>query len=410
MERVETIIIGGGQAGLAMSYYLTELRQEHLILERARVAENWRTQRWDSLMFQFPNWTVELPGYAYSGDDQNGFWRKDAVLRFIEEYSARIRAPLRMGVNVLALRPDAQTHGYVVHTDHGELKARNVVIATGPYQRPKVPPLSARFPADLVQLHASEYRHPGALPEGAVLVVGSGASGCQIADELVEAGRRVYLSVGRHRRFPRRYRGQDFFWWWQVLGLLDRIVDDSPEARHGIAPPVITGVHGGYDIDLRRSAAKGLRLLGHFLNVSDGRVALAPDLEENLRIGDQAFDAFRRVMDEYVSRTGIDAPLQQSDQSHGHTTDALEAPGAIDIRADAVRSIIWATGYTFGFEWVELPIFDEHRDPVHRRGVTAAPGIYFLGLAWLHKAKSAFLSGVGEDASFLAERIAEDRR
>src|SRR5258708_13669799 len=230
MESVETVVIGAGQAGLAMSYHLKELRQEHLVLEGARVGENWRTQRWDSLMFQFANWSIELPGCAYTGDDPDGFSHKFDVLRFIEDYGARIQAPLRTGVNVLSLRPDAQADRYMVLTDHGELRARNVVIATGPHQRPRVPQLSPSFPVDLLQLHASEYRNPSALPAGAVLVVGSGGSGCQRADELVEAGRRVYLSGGRPRRFPRRYRGRDFLWWWRAPGHHDRNVDESPEA------------------------------------------------------------------------------------------------------------------------------------------------------------------------------------
>jgi putative flavoprotein involved in K+ transport len=409
MESVETVVIGGGQAGLAMSYHLKEQCREHVVLERARVAERWRTQRWDSLMFQFPNWSIELPGCAYKGDDPDGFSQKDDVVRFIEAYSTRIEAPLRTGINVRSLRADAQPGRYIVLTDHGELQARNVVIATGPYQQPKIPPRSTGFPTDIVQLHASEYRNPNALPSGAVLVVGSGASGCQIADELVEAGRRVYLSVGRHRRFPRRYRGKDFFWWSRVLGRYDLTVDDSPQARR-MAPPVVTGVHGGYSIDLRRSAANGLRLLGHLLDVSDGRVALAADLGENLRHGDQAFDNFRREVDGYISSTGTDVSQPLSDDNHAHATDAGESPRVIDVRVEAIRSIIWATGYTVDFGWVELPIFDEQGDPVHRRGVTAAPGIYFLGLAWLHKLTSSVLCGVGEDASFLAERIAEDRR
>ena len=406
-ESIETVVIGGGQAGLAVSFHLKERRREHVVFERARVAERWRTQRWDSLRFQFPNWTVELPGFAYSGDDPHGFLHKDAVVRFIEDYAVRIQAPLRTGVNVESLMADKRTGGYVVRTDHGDMNARNVVIATGPYQRPRVPQISAAFPTDVVQLHASEYHNPDELPAGSVLVIGSGASGCQIADELVEGGRRVFLSVGRHRRFPRRYRGQDFLHWWRALGRADRIVDDSPDARFGGEPSVITGVHGGYDIDLRRSAANGLRLLGHLVNVSDGRAALAPDLEETLSASDEAFDAFRREVDAYVSRTGIDAPLQQGDHRPADTTEASGSPDAIDFRAEAIRSVIWATGYALDLGWVELPVFDELRYPVHRRGVTAASGIYFLGLPWLYKATSAFLSGVGEDASFIADRITE---
>ena len=406
MESVDTVVVGGGQAGLAMSFHLTERHCEHVVLERARVAERWRTQRWDSLRFQFPNRTIELPGFVYAGNSPQAFSHKDDVVRFIEDYASSFQAPIRTGANVESLRASEQPGRYVVRTNQGVLSARNVVIATGPYQRPKVPEISGALPADVAQLHASDYRNPGALPAGAVLVVGSGGSGCQIADELLEAGRRVYLSVGRHRRVPRRYRGHDFLDWFRLLGRFDRLVEDSPESRFRTAPAVITGVNGGYDIDLRRSAADGLRLLGHLSGVDNGRATLAPDVEKTLREGDEAFDAFRRDVDEYVRAMGIDAPLQQSDQRRAGTAETVESPDVIDFGAEAIRSVIWATGYAFDFGWIELPVFDEHRDPVHRRGVTAASGIYFLGLPWLYKAKSSFLSGVGEDAGFVAARIA----
>jgi len=247
MEKFETVVIGGGQAGLAMSHHLAVLGCEHVIFERARVAERWRSQRWDSLMFQFPNWSIELPGRAYSTGNPDGFARSDEVLRFIEDYCAWIKAPIRTGANVSAVRAQPSAGGYEIISDMGPVAARNVVIATGPYQRPRLPTCHRSLPSGVVQVHAAAYRNPAALPDGAVLVVGSGASGCQIADELLESGRRVYLSIGQHRRVPRRYRGRDVFWWRRELGELDQTVDTTPASRR-MPAPLVTGVHGGYDI------------------------------------------------------------------------------------------------------------------------------------------------------------------
>ncbi len=406
MEYVETLIIGCGQAGLAMSYHLSRLGREHIILERARLAERWRTQRWDSLMFQFPNWSIELPGRGYSGSDPDGFSHRSQVIEFIEGYSEWIKAPVRLGMNVVTLRPAPIDGRYRVATERGELEARNVIIATGPYQRPQVPPLASALPPDLVQVHSGDYRNPAALPAGAVLVIGSGASGCQIAEELVQAGRRVYFSIGRHRRVPRRYRGRDVFWWRRALGHLDQTAEATPEARRMHAP-LVTGVRGGHDIDIRRYTAWGMTLLGHVLDVRDGRIALAPDLEDSLAIGDRTFIEFRQAVDEYVRNTGMDAALAEGDADPGSAIATPRSPREIEIRAAGIRSVIWATGYSLDFGWVEVPIFDALGRPVHLRGVTAAPGVYLLGLAWLHKAKSSFLYGVGEDAEYLAVQISQ---
>jgi putative flavoprotein involved in K+ transport len=403
-ERVDLLVIGGGQAGLAMSYYLTQIGREHLVIERAEVAERWRTQRWDSLMSQFPNWSIELPSYSYSGDDPNGFSHKDAIRDFIKAYAAHIRAPVRTATNVLELRRANLPGRYHVHTDHGDLETHGVVIATGPYQRPRISKLSAAMPPDILQLHASVYRSPAALPAGPVLVVGSGASGCQIADELLESGRRVYLSVGRHTRLPRRYRGKDVFWWLSALGWYEAIVDDSPEALRA-ARFLVTGVRGGYDIDLRRSADHGMVLLGHLADVHDGRLVLKPDVEESLRKGDDAFEAFVRAVDDHVRRTGSDAPesLNPAERQKGGPIDEIRD---LDLRATGIRSIIWATGYALDYGWVDLPVFDARGEPIQRRGVTIAPGVYFLGLKRQYKMKSSLLCGVGEDAAYLAEQLA----
>jgi putative flavoprotein involved in K+ transport len=408
MEHVETVVIGAGQAGLAVSYHLSRLRREHIVFERARVAERWRTQRWDSLMFQFPNWSIELPGQRYEGNDPDGFSPRDAIVRFLEDYRTRIAAPVRSRVDVTMLRPAARPGRYVLATDHGEIEACNVVIATGPYQRPKLPALASRVPPGIVQVHAGEYRNPGALPAGAVLVVGSGASGCQIAEELLEAGRGVFLAVGRHCRIPRRYRGRDVFWWRRELGHLDMRAEDTPVERR-MPAPLVTGARGGHDVDLRAYAANGMTLLGHVRDWNDHRIALAPDLDDTLRKGDDALVAFTVAVDALVARTGMDAP-RDSTRARPGAGAVAESPTALDLRAASIRSVVWATGYELDFGWIALPIFDSRGQPVHSRGVTAAPGVYLLGLRWLCKAKSSFLCGVGEDAEFIAERIAATHR
>ncbi len=404
-QRVETLIIGAGQAGLAMSFYLKQLGLEHLVLERAQVADRWRTQRWDSLMFQFPNWGLQLPGHAYVGDDPDGFSHKDAVRRFIEDYAANIKAPVSTGVDVVCLRPAVRKDHYLVSADGGDYEARNVIIATGPYQRPLIPRLSGQLPSGVHQLHASEYRNPEALPEGAVLVIGSAASGCQIADELLEAGRRVYLSVGRHDRLPRRYRGKDVLHWMQALGLYDSIVETAPENLRS-SRFLVTGVRGGYDMDLRRSAARGMALVGHLIGAGDGRLFFKPDLEESLRHGDEAFAGFVRAVDEHVKLLGPQALEAPGDSGLVPVVGPVSTTQEIDLSGKGIRSVIWATGYVLDFSWIDLPIFDERRELIQHRGVTAAPGIYFLGLKRQHKFKSSLLSGVGEDAAYLAERLA----
>jgi len=406
MEQVETVIVGGGQAGLAMSHHLRQSGREHVVLERARVAERWRTQRWDSLRFQFPNWTIEMPGRKYSGEFPDAFSHKDEVLRFIEDYAASIEPPIRTGVNVTALRPAARGGNFEVITDQGSIVARNVIIATGPYQRPRIPAFSADLPASIVQLHASEYRNPAQLPDGGVLVVGSGASGCQIAEELLESGRQVYLAVGRHVRVPRRYRGRDVFAWRRALGHLDRTADTLPKGKR-MRAPLVTGIGGGHDIDLRNYAAKGMTLLGHVLDMRDGRVLLACDLEKHLRAGDQAFDDFTQAADEYLRIRGSDEEFVQDDTARHRERVPLESIGEIDLHSSNIGCVLWSTGYAFDFNWIELPVFNALGEPKHRRGVTEVPGIHFLGLPWLHKAQSSFLCGVGEDAQYLAQHIGE---
>jgi putative flavoprotein involved in K+ transport len=398
---VETLIIGAGQAGLAMSHMLSRRGCSHLVLERGRIAERWRTERWDDLRFQFPNWSIRLPDFSFPHSNPDAFATSREILDFICAYADFIGAPVRCGVSVTGLREGGL--GFVAETSDGVLEATNVVIATGPYQRPKIPALlqdDGRF----FQVHASGYTRPDQLPRGATLVVGSGASGAQIAEELMRAGRRVYLSVGRHRRMPRRYRGRDLMWWLSALGL-----DKTPTERRGPerALPLITGAYGGHTIDFRRFASQGIVLLGRVVADRDGTLDIAPNLAESLSYGDAAYVNFLDMADAHASRHRLNLPEDQSARVAERDPPCLVEPlRHLDLHAAGVTSVIWATGYDVDFGWLQIPVFDPHGCPVHRSGITDVPGLYFLGLPWLSKMNSSFLSGVGDDATRLADHIA----
>src|SRR5262245_35398095 len=341
MEQIETVIIGGGQAGLAMSYYLGQLGREHVVLERHRVAERWRSERWDSLTFQSPNWNIQLPGFAFEDFDPDAFASRDEVLRFIERYAAFIRAPLRCGLAATALRQTPDSKRLLVETQPVLFETKNVVIATGPFQVPAAPlPIGST----VLHLHSSQYRNPRLLPPGAVLVIGSGNSGAQIAEELCSAGRRVYLSVSRHRRTPRRYRGKDYIWWYMALGEADITVDQ----RRDEPPRLITGVGGGHDVDLRRPSADGGVLLGSILGGRDGRLAIADDLGEHLAHGDASFADFTEQADRYAARNRLDLPPPDERVELPCTAKEVADPLlALDLAAAGVTTVIWANGFQY---------------------------------------------------------------
>lgn len=397
-EYVETIIIGGGQAGLAMSYHLSQYGRDHVILERGRVAERWRSERWDSLTFQFPNWMITLPGYTYEGDDPDGFMLRDGVVGFIEEYAKRIKAPLRCGIRVMALRQSMETERLVVETIPFTLEATNVVVATGPYHEPSIPIFSASLPSTVYQVTANRYTNPNELPPGHVLIVGSGASGYQIAEDIMHSRRDVYLSVGRHRRIPRRYRGKDFGWWADATGLWNLTAESAPPGAG-----VLTGVNGGHDVDFRRLTQAGVTLVGSLRSIDGKQLFFAPDLEENLKKGDEAIDDFKRSADAYVAEHNLVMP----EESPAAPLPAMTIPSIqqLDIEHAGITSVIWATGYRYDFGWVQCRVIDENGAPIQCRGETSVPGLYFLGLSYLHTLRSAFLRGVGEDAAYLAECI-----
>lgn len=405
-EAIETVIVGGGQAGLAMSAHLGRLGLPHVILERHRIAERWRTERWDSLVANGPAWHDRFPSLEFDDIDPDAFAPRDRIVRYFETVADQIRAPVRCDVEVRDVRRAPDGRRFIVTTSEGVIEARNVVAATGPFQRPIVPEMVPET-AGLVQIHSSAYRNPGQLPEGAVLVVGAGSSGVQIAEELRLAGRPVFLSVGPHDRPPRSYRGRDFVWWLGALGKWDaRAVE--PGMEH--VTIAVSGAHGGHTVDFRALAAQGIVLLGRAEDCSEGVMRFAPDLARNIAAGDANYLSVLDEADAYVAKHGLDLPEEPQARVIAPDPDCVRAPIlGLDLRAEGVTSIVWATGYAMDFGWLRAGRFDEKGRPAHDRGVSEVPGLYFLGLAWLTRRASPFIWGVWHDAAYLADRIAARR-
>ncbi|HEX6538969.1 MAG TPA: NAD(P)/FAD-dependent oxidoreductase [Candidatus Dormibacteraeota bacterium] len=404
-EQHDTVVIGGGQAGLVMSALLQQRGLDHLVLERHQVGQRWRTERWESLRFQFPNWSLELPGWGYTGDDPDGFahWRE--ILRVIEEYARITRPPVREHVEVTQLR--ANDGGFVLSIPGGTIHARRVVVATGPFQKPRIPQVSAHIAPHVLQTDPTRYRHPSDLPEGAVLVVGSGASGCQIGDELLRAGRTVFLAVSRHRRVPRRFRGRDVYWWLDRMGRFSQTIDSFPGRRW---PPstVVTGVNGGYDVTVRQMAADGARVLGRVLGASGGVLTLARTANEILDEADEAFEGFVAAAREFAAANpDLDLGEEEESISSARLQGNVVDVESLDFRREKVAAIVWATGYDYDYGWLRVPALDTEGRPLQQRGVSPVPGLYFLGLHWMHTFKSGLFSGVGRDAEYIVEQMSD---
>lgn len=404
-ENTEVLVIGAGQAGIAMSAHLTERGIAHIVVERDRVAERWRTGRWDSLVANGPAWHDRFPGLEFDGDP-DGFATKDQVADYFAAYAAKIDAPVRTGVEVTAVRRSVGRPGFVAETSAGTIEARYVVAATGPFQRPVIP---AVVPADAVihQLHSSSYRNPQQLPDGAVLVVGAGSSGVQIADELQRSGRKVYLAVGPHDRPPRSYRGRDFCWWLGVLGQWDAA---APRAGAEHVTIAVSGARGGHTVDFRRLAADGITLLGRAGSFDRGTMRFAPDLAENIANGDANYLELLDEADAYAERNGLDLPEEPEARVIGPDPECLTDPILeLDLAAAGITSIVWATGFAVDYTWMQFDAFDERGRPKHHRGVSTEPGIYFLGLPWQSRRGSSFIWGVWHDARYLADQITIQR-
>ena len=406
VEVIDTVIVGAGHAGLAASSYLTRNGTDHVVLERGQVAERWRTERWDSLVFQFPNWSLQLPGYAYQGADPDGYASKDKFIALLEEYASNIRAPLRRDTEVVALRDFGNSRSMILETSHGVIEAKNVVVATGPFQVPKIPALSRDLPPAIFQIHARDYRNPAQLPRGAVLVVGSGASGTQIAEELHRGGRKVFLAVGRFHKTPRRYRGRDFYWWFDKLGYWHTPLTSMPPESKNLRF-VVTAVDGGHDVDRRQYAADGIILAGRLKKADQQKVEFYDDLDRTLTEGDAWYAKFKRQMDDYADQCEPSLPAEQ-DQPQPRTAGSSDMNGILqlDLSAEGISSVVWASGYTCDFSWIKMPVLDENGDPVHERGVTKRAGLYFLGLRRTYSIGSALVAGVVNDAAYIANHVA----
>jgi len=398
------IVVGGGQSGLSASYCLRERQIEHVVFEQHKIAHSWRTKRWDSFCLVTPNWQCQLPGFPYAGDDPEGFMGRDSIVKYIEAYARTFDPPLYEGVTVFRVRKNPISDGFEVATSTGDFTADQVVIATGGYHEPRLPKLSQRFPEDIVQLHSSEYVRPDAMPEGAILVVGTGQSGCQIAEDLHLAGRQVHLCVGSAPRSPRRYRGKDVVDWLHRMGYYDLSIYDHPQkeqVRHK-TNHYVTGRGGGREIDLRHFARDGMQLHGRLENICGAQLDFAPDLKQNLDAADAVAESIKRTIDRYIEANGIDAPTEAP---YRPVWEPDNKPLAIDWRAAGIGSVIWCTGYRTNFSWIDIPVFDGKGYPGHDRGVTSVRGLYFLGLPWLYTWGSGRFSGIARDAEYLADCI-----
>ncbi len=404
IETVEVLVVGAGQAGVAMSEHLTRCGIGHLVLERDRIAERWRTGRWDSLVANGPAWHDRFPGMAFAGDPE-AFAGKDTVADYFADYAARIAAPIRCGVEVTAVRRNPDGPGFRVETSGGVIGARYVVAATGPFQRPLMPAMVPDS-AGITQLHSASYRNPAQLPPGGVLVVGAGSSGAQIAEELLQAGRNVVLSVGPHGRPPRRYRGRDFVWWLGVLNKWD--AEASPGTEH--VTIAVSGAGGGKTVDFRRFAAAGMTLVGRAQAFSDAVMHFAPDLAANLAKGDADYLSVLDEADAWALRNHVDLPPDPQARMIWPDPDCVTRPTlSVDLAREGITAIIWATGYALDFGWLKLDAFDEKGRPRHQRGVSVEPGLYFLGLPWQARRGSAFIWGVWHDAKHIADHMAKLR-
>ena len=406
-EKVETVVVGGGQAGVAMSEHLSNCGVPHLVLERHRIAERWRSERWDSLVANGPAWHDRFPGMEFSDVDPDAFAPKERVADYFVAYAEMIKAPIRCGVEVKEVRRNVGRPGFRVETSDGVIEANSVVAATGPFQRPVIPPV---IPEDtgISQIHSNAYHNPEQLPEGAVLVVGAGSSGAQIADELLRAGKPVYLSVGPHDLPPRSYRGRDFVWWLGVLGKWD-VAALEPGMEH--VTIAVSGAHGGHTVDFRRLAEQGMTLVGRTESCKDGVMHFATDLADNIAQGNANTLSVLDEADAYVARNGLDFPQEPEARKVGPDPQCVTNPILqLNLAEAGITSVIWATGFAVDYSWLKVDAFDEAGKPKHERGVSAEPGIYFLGLPWLSRRGSSFIWGVWHDAMYLADQISIQRQ
>ncbi len=397
MQSIQIAVIGAGQAGLATSYWLTKQGLDHVLLERGRSGDSW-LDRWDSFCLVTPNWTLNLPGFPYQGDDPDGFILRDEIAEYVRDYKAFLDPPVRESTEVTRLR--RQGGSWVITIPDGDLAADSVVVATGAFPFPSIPAIGEGVHPDIAQIHSQSYRSPSGLPDGGVLVVGSGQSGAQIVDDLLMDGRQVWFSLGRSAWAPRRYRGMDTAKWLHEMGFMDALVDHAMRQQPSI---MVSGRDGGKDLNLRAFGRDGVHLVGRIVGADRMTLSFEGEVADIVDGADLVADEILGQIDAYIAKKDLDAPpesLQRIDWSPGPTS------GTIDLEATGVTSIVWATGYHYDFSWIDVDIFGKGGYPDQLRGVTSAPGLYFIGLLGMHTARSGLFSGVGADAEHIADHIA----
>jgi len=411
IQEIEVAVIGGGQAGLSISWYLKRAGIEHLVFEKNTAAHEWRDGRWDSFCLVTPNWQCRLPGFAYDGDDPHGFMVKDDIVDYLQRFIKSFAPPLREHEAIVQVRANA-AGDFDIKTTRGRYRTKQVVIATGGYQTPFVPRQAERLPATIFQIHSSAYRNPQMLPDGPVLVVGTGQSGCQMAEDLHLAGREVHLCVGTAPRSPRVYRGKEVTDWLTESGYYNIPLEQHPqkETVREKTNHYLTGRDGGREIDLRKFALEGMKLYGRFKDISDSRFLFEPDLKRNLDQADVSYNNIRANIDLYIAQNQIDAPTEAAYQPPWQPE---REPLELDYVAAGIRSVIWCIGFGTDYRWAELPVFDGRNQPVHQRGVSPVPGLYFVGLPWQNTWGSGRFADVGKDAEYIfhciQKQFAEDK-
>lgn len=402
------IIVGGGQAGLSISYCLKERGIEHIVFEKNKIGHEWRSRRWDSFCLVTPNWQCQLPGFPYAGDDPHGFMKKDEIVAYIESYVAAFQPPVKEEVTVSKIY-QTTAKLFALKTSIGDYTAEQVVIAVGGYHKPKIPRMAERLPEDILQLHSCQYKNPHSLPKGSVLVVGTGQSGCQIAEDLHLAGRSVHLSVGGAPRSPRRYRGKDVVDWLDQMGYYDLSIEEHPQKEKARTNTnhYLTGRDGGREIDLRQFSLEGMQLYGRLQSIHPGQLKFNPNLKQNLDHADAVAESIKQSIDKFIAKHQIEAPSEPAYQPVWQPSVEILS---LDYAAANITSVIWSTGYQADFGWIETPVFNGNGYPGHVRGVTDVRGLYFLGLPWLYTWGSGRFSGIARDAYYLADYIAARRQ
>ena len=413
MNHFDVVVIGGGQAGLGVGYHLRAAGRKFVIFERGRVGETWRSQRWDSFAVNTPNWANCLPGNQYDGEEPDGFYHRDELIGYLEDYADKFDLPVTEGVTVTGV--DANGDGFRVTCQDAEgevetVTAANIVVASGIMQSPKIPTIRERFPESLIQLHASDYRSAENLPPGAVVVIGGGQSGCQISMDLIHAGREVYLCTSKVGRLRRRYRQRDVVEWAEDMGFWDVPVEElSDPAIQFAAQPQVSGVgRFGSTLSLQSMARDGVRLMGRLSDVEDGVLKTDDSLSEHIAFADERSAEFTRMVEDWIISNGVSAGPIEDDPNDEPASGEVAESGITELHLmeAGVGSVIWCTGFTADFDWIQAPVTDENGRPIHERGISPVPGIYFLGFPWLHSRKSGLIHGIDDDARFVAEALA----